>query len=112
MVDHSLSASEIANLSPAHRGTCGKHQADRTEAVILRASGRTAGDIGAVLLIDPHTACNHFKRYCEGELVGLLHPTYRNSAPERTEAQLAVFDARLQSESYLSAKDIAAPDYQ
>ena len=108
MADYSLSASELADLRAAHRGTRDKREADRIKAVILLARGWRAEDVADALLIDPNTVRNHFKRYQQGGLPGLLQVAYRGSDCELSEADLAVLDAHLQTQLYLSAKDVAA----
>jgi transposase len=108
MIDYSLPASELAELRSAHRATRDKREADRIKAVILLASGWSAEDIADALLIDPNTVRNQFKRYQQGGLAGLLHLAYRGSDCELSEADLAVLDTQLQTELYLSAKDVAA----
>jgi transposase len=108
MVDYSLPAQELADLRAVHRRTRDKREADRIKAVVLLASGRTAEDVADALLIDPNTVRNHFKRYQQGGLPGLLHVAYRGSDCELSEAELAVLDAHLQTQIYLSAKDVAA----
>ena len=108
MVDYSLPASELADLRAAHRGTRDKREADRIKAVILLASGWSAADVADALLIDPNSVRNHFKRYQQGGLEGLLHVAYRGSDCELDAAQLAELDTHLQTELYLSAKDVAA----
>jgi len=107
MVDYSLPAKQIAELRAAHRRTRDKREADRIKAVVLLASGRTAEDVADALLIDPNTVRNHFKRYQQGGLPGLLHLAYRGSDCELSEAQLAVLDAHLQTHLYLTAKEVA-----
>lgn len=108
MTDYSLPAQKIAELRAAHRRTRDKREADRIKAVVLLASGRTAEDVAEALLIDPNTVRNHFKRYQQGGLSGLLHVAYRGSDCELSEADLAILDAHLQDQLYLSAKDVAA----
>ena len=108
MADYSLPASKLAELRAAHRATREKREADRIKAVILLASGWSAEDIADALLIDPNTVRNHFKRYQQGGLPGLLQVAYRGSDCELGETELAVLDAHLQTELYLSAKDVAA----
>ena len=103
MVDYSLPASELADLRAAHRATREKRDADRIKAVILLARGWSAEDVADALLIDPNTVRNHFKRYQQGGLPGLLHVAYRGSDCELSEADLAVLDAHLQTQLYLSA---------
>ena len=108
MVDYSLPARELAELGAAHRSTRDKREADRIKAVILLASGWSAEDIADALLIDANTVRNHFKRYQQGGLAGLLHLAYRGSVCELNVADLAVLDAHLQTQLYLTAKDVAA----
>ena len=108
MVDYSLPAQEIAKLRAAHRGTRDKRVADRIKSVVLLASGRTAEDVADALLVDANTVRNHFKRYRQEGLAGLQHLAYRGSACELDEAALAVVEGHLQTELYLSAKDVAA----
>jgi transposase len=108
MIDYSLPAKELAELRAAHRRTRDKREADRIKAVVLLASGRTAEDVAEALLIDPNTVRNHFKRYRQGGLPGLLQLAYRGSIGELGEAELALLEAHLQLHLYLSAKDVAA----
>jgi transposase len=108
MADYSLSASELADLRAAHRGTRDKREADRIKAVILLARGWSAEDVADALLIDPNTVRNHFKRYQQGGLPGLRHVAYRGSDCELSDADLTVLDTHLQTQLYLSAKDVAA----
>ena len=76
--------------------------------MILLARGWRAEEVADALLIDPNTVRNHFKRYQQGGLPGLLQVAYRGSDCELSEADLAVLDAHLQTQLYLSAKDVAA----
>jgi len=107
MVDYSLPATELAELRAAHRRTRDKREADRIKAVVLLASGRTAEDVAEALLIDPNTVRNHFKRYQQGGLPGLLHLAYRGSDCELDEGQLAALDLHVQTRLYLTAKEVA-----
>ena len=77
----STTASQPRNspICGAHRGTRDKREADRIKAVILLASGWSAADVADALLIDPNSVRNHFKRYQQGGLEGLLHVAYRGS---------------------------------
>jgi len=108
MVDYSLSAKELHELRAAHRRTRDKREADRIKAVILLASGWAAEDVADALLIDPNTVRNHFKRYQHDGLPGLLHLAYRGSDCELGAGELAVLEAHLQTQLYLTAKDVAA----
>jgi len=76
--------------------------------VYHNAMMRLPWDIAEALLIDPNTVRNHFKRYQQGGLAGLLHVAYRGSDCELSEADLAILDAHLQDQLYLSAKEVAA----
>ncbi len=108
MVDYSLPAKELHELRAAHRRTRDKREADRIKAVVLLASGRTAEDVADALLIDPNTVRNYFKRYQQDGLPGLLHLAYRGSDCELGASELAVLEAHLQTQLYLTAKDVAA----
>jgi transposase len=108
MVDYSLPAAELADLREAHRQTRDKRQADRIKAVVLLASNWSAEDVADALLVDPNTVRNHHKRYRAAGLPGLLHAAYRGSACELSESELAALDAHVQSNLYLTSKDVAA----
>jgi transposase len=108
MVVYTLPADEQAQLRAAHRRTRDKREADRIKAVILLASGWSAEDVAAALLVDPNTVRNHFKRYREGGVTGLLEAHYRGSDCQLGEAQLDRLDAHVQANLSLSAKDVAA----
>ena len=107
MIDYSLSAKDFAELRAAHRSTRDKREADRIKAVVLLASGWAAEDVADALLIDPNTVRNHFKQYKQGGLSGLLHLAYRGSDCDLNEAELADLDAHVQTNLYLTAKDVA-----
>lgn len=107
MVDYSLSASELAVLRAAHRGTRDKREADRIKAVVLLASGWAAQDVADALLVDPNTVRNHFKRYRQDGLVGLQQAAYRGSVCALDEAELAAVDLHVQTHLYLTAKEVA-----
>jgi transposase len=108
MIDYTLPTSELADLRQAHRHTRDKRQADRIKAVVLLASGWSAEDVAAALLVDANTVRNHYKRYRTEGLSGLLHSAYRGSSCELTEAELAGLDAHVQSHLYLTSKEVAA----
>ena len=62
MLDYTLTAEELAQLRAEHRRTRDQREADRIKAVVSLASGWTAEQVAAVLLIDPNTARNYFRR--------------------------------------------------
>lgn len=108
MLDYSLPADKLAELRAAHRSTRDKREADRIKAVVSLASGGTAEQIAEVLLIDPNTVRNHFKRYREGGLPGLLQVEFRGSDCALSDAELAALDLHVQSHLYLTAKAVAS----
>ena len=92
MVDYRLASKELAELRAAHRSTRDKREADRIKAVVLLASGRTAEDVADTLLVDPNTVRNHFKRYRQGGLAGLLLMAYHGSDCALSETDLAILE--------------------
>jgi transposase len=108
MADYTLPAENLAELRAAHRGTRDKREADRVKAVVLLASGWTAEQVAEALLVDPNTVRNHFRRYREAGLAGLLNMAYRGSDCELDASQLAILDEHLRTHVYLTAKDVAA----
>lgn len=63
MSDYCISDQQLTELRATHRSTRDKREADRIKAVVLLVTGWTAEQIAKVLLIDPNTVRNHFKRY-------------------------------------------------
>jgi len=109
MLDYSLPPEKLAELRAAHRNTQDKREADRIKAVIALASGWSAEDVAKFLQVDPNTVRNHFKRYTEGGLEGLMRvgEGVGGSGCALNEDQLQILDAHLQENLYLSAKAIA-----
>jgi transposase len=108
MLDYSLSAEQLAELRAAHRRTRDQREADRIKAVVSLASGWPAEQVAAVLLIDPNTVRNYFRRYREGGLPGLLQMAYQGSDCALSDTQLVALDTHVQTHLYLTAKDVAA----
>jgi transposase len=109
MLDYTLSADKLDELRAAHRSTHDKREADRIKAVVLLATGWTAEAVAEVLQIDPNTVRNHFKCYRQGGLEALhcLGTGVGGSKCALDADQLAILDAHLQENVYLSAKAIA-----
>ncbi|MEA3276161.1 MAG: IS630 family transposase, partial [Pseudomonadota bacterium] len=107
MLDYTLPAEKLAELRAVHRSTRDKREADRIKAVVLLATGWTAEQVAEVLLIDPNTVRNHFKRYHQGGLKALGHVAFRGSVCSLDDEQQAVLDLHLQANLYLTAKAIA-----
>ena len=107
MLDYTLTAEELAQLRAEHRRTRDQREADRIKAVVSLASGWTAEQVAAVLLIDPNTVRNYFRRYRQGGLPGLLQVQYHGSDCALDDAQLAALDLHVQGHLYLTAKEVA-----
>ena len=97
MLDYALSAEQLAELRAAHRRTRDQREADRIKAVVSLASGWPAEQIAAVLLIDPNTVRNHFRRYRQGGLPGLLQMAYQGSDCALSDTQLVALDTHVQT---------------
>ena len=109
MLDYTLSAERLAELYAAHSSTRDKRKADRIKAVVLLATGWTAEKVAEVLFVEPNTVRNHFKCYREGGLEALagIGTGVGGSACALNAEQLAILDAHLQENLYLSAKAVA-----
>ena len=86
-----------------------QREADRIKAVVSLASGRTAEQVAAVLLIDPNTARNDFRRYRQGGLPGLLQVQDHGSDCALDDAELAALDLHVQGHPHLMAEEVAVP---
>jgi transposase len=75
--------------------------------VVLLATGWPAEQVAEVLQIDPNTVRNHFKRYQQGGLVHLCQTAYRGRDGLLSEVELAILDAHLGKNLYLTAKAVA-----
>ena len=104
MLDYTLTAEELAQLRAEHRRTRDQREADRIKAVVSLASGWTAEQVAAVLLIDPNTVRNYFRRYRQGGLPGLLQVQYHGSDCALDDAELAALDLHVQGHLYLTAR--------
>ena len=107
MLDYTLTAEELAQLRAEHRRTRDQREADRIKTVVSLASGWTAEQVAAVLLIDPNTVRNYFRRYRQGGLPGLLQVQYHGSGCALDDAELAALDLHVQGHLYLTAKEVA-----
>jgi transposase len=107
MLDYTLTADELAQLRAEHRRTRDQREADRIKAVVSLASGWAAEQVAAVLLIDPNTVRNSFRRYRQGGLSGLLQVQYHGSDCALDDAELAALDLHVQGHLYLTAKEVA-----
>lgn len=108
MLDYSLPIEKLTELRDAHRRTHDKREADRIKAVVLLAMGWSAEDVAEALLIDLNTVRNHFRRYQEMGLKGLLHMAYQGSECQLSEAELVLLDSHVQENLYLTAEAVAA----
>jgi transposase len=108
MLDYTLSAEQLAELRAAHRRTRDQREADRIKAVVSLASGWSPEQVAEVLLVDPNTVRNHFRRYQQGGLPGLLQMAYQGSDCALTDTDLVALEVHVQAHLYLTAKDVAA----
>lgn len=108
MLDFTLSAEQLAELRSTHRRTRDQRGADHIKAVVSLASDWSAEQVAEVLLIDPNTVRNHFRRYRQGGLPSLLQMTYQRSDCARTGTDLVALHMCVQAHLYLTAKDVAA----
>ena len=108
MLDYTLSTEQLAELRAAHRRTRDQREADRIKAVVSLASGWPAAQVAEVLLIDSNTVRNHFRRYQQGGLPGLLHMAYQGSDCALTDTDLVALEVPVQAHLHLTAKDVAA----
>ncbi len=97
MIDYRLTQQELAELRKAHRRTRNLREAYRINAVILLGQGRTVADVADVLLIDPDTARDDFKRIKQGGLNELLRMNVVGSEALLDGEQLAELDAHLRT---------------
>ncbi len=74
----------------------------------MLASGWSEEAIADALPIDLNTVRNHFGRYRQGGLAGLLHIAYRGSC-ELDGAHLAPLDDHLQTQLYHSSNSRIVP---
>lgn len=95
MIDYRLTQQELAELRQAHRRTRNLREAYRINAVILLGQGRTVADVADVLLIDPDTARDDFKRFKQGGLNELLRKKFVGSEALLDGEQLSELDAHL-----------------
>jgi len=108
MLDYTLTAEELAELRAAHRRTRDQREADRIKAVVSLANGWTAEQVAAVLLVDPNTVRNQFRRYRQGGLPGLLQTGYHGSECALSDDALAALELHVETHLSLTAKDVAA----
>ncbi|WP_295430682.1 helix-turn-helix domain-containing protein [uncultured Thiodictyon sp.] len=108
MLDYTLSTEQLAELRAAHRRTRDQREADSIKAVVSLAGGWPAEQVAEVLLIDSNTVRNHFRRYQQAGLPGLLQMAYQGSACALTDTDLVALDVHVQAHLYLTAKDVAA----
>jgi len=107
MLDYTLPSAELDALRAAHRSTREKRAADRIKAVVLLATGWSAEAVAEVLQVDANTVRTHFRRYQQGGVEALANVAYHGSDCQLSDAELAVLDAHLQTQVYLTAKAVA-----
>ena len=110
MLNYTLSTAQLAELRAAHRRTRDQREADRIKAVVSLVGGWPAEQVAKVLLTDSNTVREHFRRYQQGGLPGLLHMAYQGSDCALTDTDLVALDVHVQAHLYLylTAKDVAA----
>lgn len=97
MLDYTLSTEQLAELRAAHRRTRDQREADRIKAVVSLASGWSAEQVAEVLLVDSNTVRNHFRRYQQGGLPGLLQMAYQGSDCALAHTDLVALDVHVQA---------------
>lgn len=87
-----------------------RRYADRIRVILLLDQGKTYKSIAEHLFLDHGTIANYRKRYKEGGLEGLIVDAYSVKAKEwrLTEDQLFRLSVSLESQIFLSVKDVVA----
>ena len=92
MLDYRLTEQELAELRAAHRRALNVREAYRLNLVILLASGWTAAQVAAALLIEPDSVRNDFKRYKHGGIEELGRMNYVGSEALLSPGRLVALD--------------------
>lgn len=85
-----------------------RRYAERIKVILLLDQGRTYKNIAEYLFLDQGTIANYRKRYKEGGLEGLIIDDYSAKRCFLTEDQQLELSLHLESQIYLSVKDIVA----
>lgn len=85
-----------------------RRYADRVRVILLLDQGKTYKSIAEYLFLDEGTIANYRKRYKNGGLKGLIIDEYSSKRYFLDENQLMKLSLHLESQIYLSTKDIIA----
>jgi transposase len=102
-----LSSDEIKTLKSLHRSS-NRKQADKIKAILLLDQGYEYSEIARILLIDQSTVWRWYETYISVGISGLLKDNYTGGTSKLTEYQQAKLIEHLESNMYLTAKEISA----
>lgn len=102
-----LSSEEIRSLKLLHRSS-NRKQADKIKAILMLDQGYEYSEIAKILLIDLTTVWRWYETYISVGISGLLKDNYAGGTSKLTEYQQAKLIEHLESNMYLTAKEICA----
>lgn len=101
-----LSSNEIITLKSLHR-SANRKQADKIKAILLLDQGYEYSGIARILFIDQSTVWRWHETYISAGISGLLKDNYTGSQSKLTGSQQARLIEHLESNMYLTAKEIS-----
>lgn len=108
MSKYELTAEEIQELRAAHKTVKHKTDAYKINAVILLGLSWTIEEVSEALLFDEETIRNYCNKYKDGGIELLLNTNYKGSKPKLDGEQIQKLCEEIDSNIYLTAKDICA----
>jgi transposase len=102
-----LSSDEIKSLKALHRSS-NRKQADKIKAILMLDQGYEYSEIAKILLIDMSTVWRWYETYVSFGISGLLKDNYTGGTSKLTEPQQTKLIEHLESNMYLTAKEICA----
>lgn len=102
-----LLSDQIKTLKSLHRSS-NRKQADKIKAILLIDQGYGYSGIARILFIDPSTVWRWHEAFISAGISGLLQDNYTGSQSKLTDSQQAKLIEHLESNMYLTAKEICA----
>ena len=102
-----LSSDEIKTLKSLHRSS-NRKQADKINAILLLDQGYEYSEIARILLIDQSIVWRWYESYISTGVDGLMKDNYTGGPSKLTERQQTKLIEHLESNMYLTAKEISA----
>jgi transposase len=102
-----LKPTEIATLKSLHR-KADKKQRDKIKGILLLNRGYAYSEIAEILLIDQSTVWRWYESYLSEGVDGLMKDNYTGGTSKLTERQQTKLIEHLESNMYLTAKEISA----